>query len=233
MTKKICSKCKIEKDVCEFYKNPKKEGEVRTRCKKCMNKISLENYYQNVETERERRRKYHKQYYLENKEKENLRNKTFRENNLEKIREIQRLSSKKIRDRDPEKHRDKTREWRKNNPDYNVQYNQNRRKTDIFFKFKTNVRNRIREFLKTKNINKKNKTFDIVGCSPNYLREHIEKQFLEGMNWENYGFYGWHIDHKITLSSAKNEEEILKLFHYTNLQPLWAEDNLKKSNKII
>lgn len=151
MTKKICSKCNIEKDVCEFYKNPKKEGEVRTRCKKCMNKISLENYYQNVETERERRRKYHKQYYLENKEKENLRNKTF----------------------------------------------------------------------------------DIVGCSPNYLREHIEKQFLEGMNWENYGFYGWHIDHKIPLSSAKNEEEILKLFHYTNLQPLWAEENLRKNKKIL
>jgi hypothetical protein len=80
---------------------------------------------------------------------------------------------------------------------------------------------------------KKNKTFDIVGCAPNYLREHIEKQFLEGMNWENYGFYGWHIDHIIPLSSAITEEDIYKLCHYTNLQPLWAKDNLTKNNKLL
>ena len=53
------------------------------------------------------------------------------------------------------------------------------------------------------------------------------------MTWENYGMYGWHIDHKIPLCSANNETELLKLFHYTNLQPLWAEDNLKKNGKIL
>jgi hypothetical protein len=53
------------------------------------------------------------------------------------------------------------------------------------------------------------------------------------MSWDNYGFYGWHIDHVIPLSSAKTEEEVYKLCHYTNLQPLWAEDNLKKGSKII
>ena len=51
------------------------------------------------------------------------------------------------------------------------------------------------------------------------------------MSWDNYG--DWHIDHIIPLSSAKTEEEIYKLAHYTNLQPLWAEDNIKKSNKIL
>ena len=93
------------------------------------------------------------------------------------------------------------------------------------------VRSRVNKIIKINDISKKNKTFDIVGCTPEFLKEHLENQFVNGMSWENYGYHGWHIDHKIPLSSAKTEEEIYKLYHYTNLQPLWAEDNLKKSNK--
>ena len=63
------------------------------------------------------------------------------------------------------------------------------------------------------------------------LKEHLELQFVDGMSWDNRS--EWHIDHIIPLSSAKTDEEIYKLCHYTNLQPLWAEDNLKKSNKIL
>ena len=94
------------------------------------------------------------------------------------------------------------------------------------------VRNRINVFLRKNNITKKNQTFNIVGCSPEFLKEHLEKQFTEGMSWELMG-KNIHIDHIIPLSSAKTEDEILKLCHYTNLQPLWAEDNLKKSDKIL
>ena len=93
------------------------------------------------------------------------------------------------------------------------------------------MRGRLRKYLIILNISKKNKTFEIVGCSPQFLKEHLEKQFVDGMTWENRS--EWHIDHKIPLSSAKTEEELYKLCHYTNLQPLWAEENLKKSNKII
>ena len=85
----------------------------------------------------------------------------------------------------------------------------------------------------TLNIVKNNKTFDIVGCTPQYLKEYLENKFTEGMSWVNHSQYGWHIDHIIPLSSAKTEDELYKLCHYTNLQPLWAEDNLKKSNKIL
>ena len=56
---------------------------------------------------------------------------------------------------------------------------------------------------------------------------------MEGMSWDNYGYYGWHIDHIIPLSFAKTEEETYKLCHYTNLQPLWANDNLTKGKKLI
>jgi hypothetical protein len=94
-----------------------------------------------------------------------------------------------------------------------------------------NIRSRLYKYLKKLTLTKRNKTFDIVGITPQELKEHLEKQFISGMTWENRN--EWHIDHIIPLSSAKTEEELYKLCHYTNLQPLWAEDNLKKSNKIL
>ena len=106
-----------------------------------------------------------------------------------------------------------------------------RRKKDNLYGLINDVRYRIWIYLKRLNITKKNKTFDIVGCSPEFLKEHLESQFTDGMSWDNRS--EWHIDHIIPLSSAKTEDELYKLCHYTNLQPLWAEDNLKKSNKII
>jgi hypothetical protein len=86
--------------------------------------------------------------------------------------------------------------------------------------------------MKSINIIKNNSTLDIIGCTPQFLKEYIENQFTDGMSWELMGKY-IHIDHIIPLSSAKTEEELYKLCHYSNLQPLWAEDNLKKGNKIL
>ena len=75
-------------------------------------------------------------------------------------------------------------------------------------------------------------TLDMLGCSIDFLKQYISNKFEKNMSWDNYGLYGWHIDHIIPLSSAKNKEELEKLCHYSNLQPLWAKDNLQKSNKI-
>ena len=86
-------------------------------------------------------------------------------------------------------------------------------------------------FQKLNKISKKNKTFDIVGCNPIFLKEYIESKFTNGMSWDNR--HMWHIDHIIPLSSAKTEEEIYKLCHYTNLQPLWIKENLSKGSKIL
>jgi hypothetical protein len=77
---------------------------------------------------------------------------------------------------------------------------------------------------------KRSKTNDILGIDFDGFKKHIESKFAEGMNWENREL--WHIDHIIPISSAKTEEEVFKLNHYTNLQPLWAEDNYKKSDKL-
>ena len=102
--------------------------------------------------------------------------------------------------------------------------------SDPLFRLNHNVRCRIREFLKSKNFNKRKKTNEIVGCTQSELKLFLEQKFENGMTWNNYG--EWHIDHIIPLSSAKNEEDILKLCNFNNLQPLWAEHNLKKGKKL-
>lgn len=99
-----------------------------------------------------------------------------------------------------------------------------------FFKIKHNLRRRLRHSLKSKNWKKDTHFHEYIGCDKETLIKHIESKFQLGMTWKNYG--DWHIDHIISLASANNEEELYKLCHYTNLQPLWALDNIKKSNFI-
>jgi hypothetical protein len=122
------------------------------------------------------------------------------------------------------------------NKKYTESTRNNRKKKyaeDTLFKIKHRLSCRLREILNFKSIIK-NKTYtDVIGCSPEFLKEHLEKQFTKGMCWENHGLYGWHIDHIIPVSTAKTDDEVYSLCHYTNLQPLWAEDNLKKSDKIL
>lgn len=169
--------------------------------------------------------------------------KIYREKNPEDIKEY----NKKYYSEHSENSKRRYSEWVKNNYNYRVSYikkwkdensenirNYYRYKyhSDKIYKLITNVRGRINQFLKTKKIMKKNKTFEMVGCKPEFLREYIEKKFTIGMSWDIMG-KEIHIDHIIPLSSAKTEDEVLKLCHYTNLQPLWAKDNLKKSNKIL
>jgi hypothetical protein len=91
-----------------------------------------------------------------------------------------------------------------------------------------------------KGINKTANSVKLLGCSVNFARKHIENLFVNGMNWTNWGngwngkgMQEWHIDHIKPCSSfdLSNPEEQKKCFHYTNLQPLWAKDNLEKSDK--
>lgn len=104
-------------------------------------------------------------------------------------------------------------------------YQQTRCKTDILYKLKRRIRARLGRISFNNNI----RTVEWLGCSIAELKVHLEKQFQEGMSWANYG--KWHIDHIIPLASANSEEEVLKLSHYTNLQPLWAKDNLSKGDR--
>lgn len=88
-----------------------------------------------------------------------------------------------------------------------------------------NTRSRVHGVLKS---NKSKSTIDYIGCDTQTLKLHLEQQFTEGMTWDNYG--EWHVDHIIPLASANNMDELIPLLHHTNLQPLWAHDNLVKSS---
>lgn len=99
------------------------------------------------------------------------------------------------------------------------------------YKVRRNLSRRLNLALKVKSYKKDTQFMQILSCSLEELRNHIESQFKPGMTWENHSLYGWHIDHIIPLSSAKTQEELYKLCHYSNLQPLWAYDNLSKGNK--
>lgn len=225
MKTKICSKCKKEKDVCEFGLQSSNKDNLKSSCKECRKiegkiyrKLNSEKRKETIKNWYNKNPNYNKEYYSRNFVEINKKNKEWYYLNIEK-------------------HKENSKKWDELNKEKIKEYRNNRikiiRKTDPIQNLKFNVRTRVYNILKTKNITKQNKTFDIIGCSPEFLKEHIEKQFKNEMTWENYGFYGWHIDHIIPLSSAKNEEELYKLCHYTNLQPLWAKENLSKGAKIL
>ena len=207
METKICSKCKEEKNIDGFGKDSTRPKGISYLCKICL--IDKSNKYR--EKNREKVLQSNKNYKVKNKESIKQKRKIRDKINNVKLSEYRKKYS--------QQNKDKINDW------YKFEYQKN-----ILYRIGKIVRSRIYNYA-NKNNNKTYKTFDIIGCSPEFLKKHLEIQFIEGMSWENQG--KWHIDHKIPLSSAKTEEEVYKLCHYTNLQPLWAEDNLKKGSKII
>jgi hypothetical protein len=231
MEKKVCSKCKEEKELCEFQKNSRSIKGYRSECSLCSKQ-------QRKLIPKERLLQYDKKYRRKNREKLSEKQQIYYQHNIDK----ERLRGKKYRDslrknkpiiisKTKEEIKLKKREWVEANREIINQKKRNKYRNDILYKLSHNVRNRVNNYLKSNNIRKGNKTFDIIGCSPEFLKEHLERKFIEGMYWDNRN--KWHIDHIIPLSSAKTEYEFYKLCHYTNLQPLWAEENLKKSYKIL
>ena len=228
METKICSKCGIEKELCEYQKNSRSKTGRRSECSECSKKIKklrpkerLSIYNKNYrEKNREKLRERGKIYYLKNIDKERERNKK-RRINKKVIKQPKSEEEKKITKRI----------WLEKNKEIIKQKKRDKYKYNTIYRLSGNIRNRLNGFLKANKIRKNNKTFNIIGCTPDFLKQYIENRFCEGMNWGNRD--EWHIDHIVPLSSAKTEEEIYKLCHYTNLQPLWKKDNLKKGNKIL
>lgn len=113
-----------------------------------------------------------------------------------------------------------------------TKYNNHRAKTDSIFLLKKRCRARIWDALRKKGWTKKRKFAEYLGCSEQEFKDHIESLFTEGMTWEKLHAGEIHIDHHFPLSLAETEEDVYRLCHYKNLKPMWAADNISKSNKI-
>lgn len=167
-------------------------------------------------------------YQSRHAEKRKLRQKEYLKNNKEKLTEINkkwRKTPSGIASR-----KESYRKYRKNNRDKINNYEKSRLSIPEI-RIAKNLRIRLSISMRSCKEKKNNKTMEYVGCSKEQLRSHIESQFKDGMNWENYG--KWHIDHIVPISSfdLSKENQIFKAMNYINLQPLWAEENIKKSNK--
>lgn len=114
----------------------------------------------------------------------------------------------------------------------------NRKRIDPNFKLDRNIRNLIQNSFKVVNNKKSSKTVDILGCTVKEFKNYLESKFEDWMNWQNHGKYngtfnsGWDLDHIVPVSSAKTSEDIIRLNHYTNFQPLCSKVNrFNKRNK--
>jgi hypothetical protein len=162
-------------------------------------------------------------------------NKKYLIKNKERLTEYHKEWSKENRDRLNEYHK----EWRGKNIDKHREvkrtYQKNKRHADPIYKLISNFRTAIYTVLKEHNLGKYTNYFKMVGYLPQDLRTHLEKQFTNGMSWENYG--KWHVDHIKPISSftfnSSEDEEFKECWSLDNLQPMWGIENIKKSNKIL
>lgn len=210
---KKCSKCKDLKDFAFFYKSKINKDGYRNSCILCIKEYGQKN--------KETKKEYLKNYKKINKENLKIKNKKYREDNEDKIKKWK------------EENKDYFRQYRQDNKSNMRNYIKNRLDNEPIFRFKNNIRHLVLHSFRRgkKNFKKTDRTEIILGCKIEEFINHISKKFTEGMSIENHG--KWHIDHIIPLATAKTEQDVIRLTHYTNLQPLWAKDNLSKGSKII
>ena len=185
-------------------------------CKQCKKLKQLSEYHKHSTSNdgyqtmckicrNEKSKKYHKL----NRDRINQVSKVYRESNKDKIRDLQ------------------------NN------YRIERKKVDSTYKLKNSIRRSINNAFSRNGYPKSSKTYEILGCSFEEFKEHLESQFKDWMSWDNYGkyngkeYYGWDIDHIIPVSSGINENEVIQLNHFTNLQPLCSHINRDIKRDII
>lgn len=158
----------------------------------------------------------------------------WRKNNREKYLENER----KRRSKNFEKIKNNDKKWREKNKEVLKQkrrlYLKKRKENNPIFKIEQIVRGNIRRSFSRgiKNFIKRERTERILGCSIDFFVSYILSKCPQGTSIENFGRYGYHLDHIIPISKARTDKEIIRLCHYTNFQPLWWKDNLKKSDKI-
>lgn len=227
---KHCSKeCRLQKRK-QYYNNNKIKWSIYNRT--CSEKVKSnrkkysKNYYQK---NKERKRIYSQNYHIKNKEKIRSSHRLYREKNKINIRE----SSIKYEIRNKDKRNAYRKLYKQQNKKRRNEQRKLKRLIDSNYKLKEYMRKRMWAALN--NIDRSETTQFLLGCTIEYLRSYLETKFQPGMTWVNYGINGWHVDHIIPCAcfDFSKEEDQYRCFHYTNLQPLWAKDNLRKSSKLL
>lgn len=217
--KKECIICKENKNLTDFPPRKDSKDGRRNNCRIC-----------------EKNKK--KKYYKENKEYFKVAHKEYADNNKSKIREYRVSYEKENKDKIKNKNREY---YLKNKKEINKKsqiIRKRRLKNDPLFKLKCSIHNSIHRGFRRSRFNKNSKTIEILGCTYKEFRERLELKFEPWMTWDNYGKYngeneyGWDLDHIIPVSSATTEDELIKLNHYINFQPLCSHINrdIKKDN---
>ena len=145
---------------------------------------------------------------------------------------------KSWREKNPERNSLRMREWRTQNKErvlaYRRQYDCERKKVDINYRLMCNLRTRLAIYFKQHDsLRQGSHIRELLGCSPEQLRAHLESLFTDGMTWETYGRKGWHIDHKepLTAFDLTDPDQLMRACHYTNLQPMWHLENIRKGGR--
>ena len=231
---KTCKKCNIEKEMTLFKKVKDAKDGYSNSCKECDAIANRE--YKNKNKDKVAKKK--KEWREKNKDHISKMDKIWRKENKEHRQEYISLNKehrqeyeRKWREENKESISERGKKYYSENKDKVNDRIKNRMKTDNLFKLKANTGNMIRKSLRCINSRKSNKTSEILGCSFEEFKLHLESQFEDWMTWDNRALYngeldyGWDIDHKIPLASAETEEDIIRLNHYTNLQPLCSYTN--------
>jgi len=190
-------------------------------CTKCKKILALSEFWKKQSSCKACRRLY----YEKNKEKIAKYKAEYYKKNIKAKKEYDKIYLEKNRD----KINAKAKIYRQNNKEKIRKYFSNRSKNDLNYRIKKNLRNRLIQAIKSNQ--KGGSAIKDLGCTIKEFKLHIEKQFKPGMSWKNWGLYGWHLDHIKPLSNfdLSNPEEVKAACHYTNIQPLWAEENLRKN----
>lgn len=239
METKVCTKCKKILCVDSFHKDKNRQDGLYPVCKECRKEESR-NYYKKNKDKIIQNRKL---YYENNKdcisEKQSAYYESHREQCLEARKQYRQNNAKKISDgkkrayyNNLEHYKKIKKLWQQNNRQKINQREKERLKTDPLYKLKHTIRCNIYYSFSRKKWKKEDSTAKIVGCDLDFLCNYLKGTYYTNYGVEYDGTQKVHIDHIIPLSTAKAEEDVYKLCHYTNLQLLNAEDNMRKRDKI-
>ena len=248
--KRVCKTCGEEKNFSEFTNKKSCSFGITHTCKMCTknykklfyeknkenyNKKNIKNYHDNknnpkyvevkkkwLDKNKERIVEYKKNYANKNKEEISKKAKARYIKNKEKIKNKSKERYEKLKD---------VAEFKEKRKIYGDKYHNEKYETDPIYRLSHIIQSSIKGCIRRGGYTKKSRTHELLGCSFESLNIHLENKFESWMSWKNHGLYngelnyGWDIDHIIPLSSANTEEVLLKLFHYTNLQPLCSKIN--------